>query len=135
MTSPTASIAHVLRGIDFPCSRDSMLDYARRKNAEADEIDLLSVLPDRDYRSMAEVFHGLRVARGEADDGEIGVSPPPEPKDFYEEISNPPPLSVPVPDPRQEVLAPWLWPWEIAMTWVQSALRLQNLWWETHDKR
>lgn len=135
MTSPTASVAHVLRGIDFPCSRDSMLDYARRNNAEAEELDLLSAMPDRDYHSMAEVFHGLRVARLQADDGEIGGTPPPEPKDFYEEISNPPPLSVPAPEPTQEVLAPWLWPWEMSMAWVQFALRLQNLWWEAHNKR
>lgn len=140
MTSPTATIAHVLKGIDFPCSRENLLEHARRANALDDEIDLLSNMPDRDYRSMSEVFHGLREARilGEEesiDGSETDVEPPPEPRDFYDEITNPPPLTMPVPGDRQEMVAPWMWPISLTQAWLQMTWEMQKRWLDSLNKR
>lgn len=137
MTSPTTTIAHALKGVDFPCSREALLEYARRNEAAIDAIDLLSSMPERSYRSMAEVFRGIKRAREpEADDEPIAAEPPPEPEDFYKEIRDPPPLAMPAPEPHQTeiVLAPWLWPWDFAMRYWDWAWRLQTSWWSPPDR-
>lgn len=145
MPSPTTTIAHALKGVDFPCSREALLEYARRNQAETDAIDLLSSMPERSYRSMAEVFRGIKRAKEpEEEDEPIAAEPPPEPEDFYKEIRNPPPLAMPAPEPHQTevLLAPWLWPWDIALrSWDNSlrswelAWRLQTSWWKPPDSR
>lgn len=125
MTSPTATIAHALKGIDFPCSRDSLLDYARRRAAPGETIDLLAAMPDRSYQSMAEVFRGLKEA------GVPASALPPEPEDFYEEIQNPPPLALSAPEPHQDevLMAPWWWWWNAALRWWELAWDWQKTWW------
>jgi polyhydroxyalkanoate synthase len=56
------NIAHLLKGIDFPRNRMEVIEHARRNNADPGAIATLeAVLPDQSYRSMADVFHGLRV--------------------------------------------------------------------------
>lgn len=54
-----AAVARMLGGIDFPASREGLLEHARaRRGAVADPEGVLSVLerlPDRRYESMADV--------------------------------------------------------------------------------
>ena len=135
MTSPTTTIAHALKGIDFPCSRGALLEYALRNKAETDAIDLLLSMPERSYGSMSEVFRSLKRVK-EDEDEQSAAELPPEPKDFYDEIRDPPPLSMPATEPHQiEVLAPWLWPWEIGLRYWDQVWRLQTSWWKPPDRR
>ncbi|MFC4003153.1 DUF2795 domain-containing protein [Prauserella oleivorans] len=38
-----------LAGVDYPCSRDQLVDYARGKGADDDILEHLKSLPDREY--------------------------------------------------------------------------------------
>jgi polyhydroxyalkanoate synthase subunit PhaC len=61
--SPTGNIAHLLKGIDFPRGRLGVVDYARQHNAGPAAIAMLEALPDLQYFSMADVFHGVKEGR------------------------------------------------------------------------
>ena len=54
---PTAAdVASVLRGIDFPASKEDLVTYARRKRDQAQGVlELLQQLPERQYNRMADV--------------------------------------------------------------------------------
>ncbi|MBI5163393.1 MAG: DUF2795 domain-containing protein [Magnetospirillum sp.] len=51
--------AQTLAGIDFPCNKAKIVEYARSKNANQDLIKALDGMPDDQYTSMADVFKGL----------------------------------------------------------------------------
>lgn len=51
--------AQTLAGIDFPCDRSKIVEYARTHNATNEVIEALSGMPDDQYTSMADVFKGL----------------------------------------------------------------------------
>ena len=55
----TANIAQYLRGIDFPCTRDQLVDHCRRNNCPTDVINVLQSLPNRQFNSMADVMSGV----------------------------------------------------------------------------
>lgn len=127
MTSPTTTtIAHALKGVDFPCSRDDLLAYARRNQAGSGAIELLSSVPERSYASMSDVVQALKRQ-----------TPPPEPADFYKEMGEPPPLAMPAPEPhRTEVmLTPWLWPWDFALRAWELAWIAGTWWWSPSNRR
>lgn len=44
-----------LEGIEFPVTRDELVDYAQTNGANEDVIGQLEKLPDREYASMAEL--------------------------------------------------------------------------------
>ncbi len=97
--SATGSIAQALKGIDFPCGRDGLVDYARRRGADPDAVATLERLPEQNYTSMAEVFHAVG---GE----HRGARPEPESR----------PAAAAVPPPETLSLPPDPWSW-----WSQSA--------------
>ena len=102
-SSATGSIAHALKGVDFPCGRDGLVDYARRRGAGPDALATLERLPEQDYTSMADVFQAVggehRAGPGPQAWSDPGASPVPEA------------LSLP-PDP-------WSW-WSQSVTaWVE----------------
>ena len=61
-TSPV-EIARSLKGIDLPAGKQDVVDHARRNGAEQSVLKLLEKLPDRQYRTMAEVEKGVGEAR------------------------------------------------------------------------
>jgi hypothetical protein len=54
-----ANIAHYLRGIDFPCTRDQLVDHCRLGNCPTEVTNVLEGLPNRQFNSMADVMSGL----------------------------------------------------------------------------
>lgn len=54
-----ANIASFLEGINFPASKDELVDHAEDNNAPQDIIDVLEQLPDQEYTSMADVMSGM----------------------------------------------------------------------------
>lgn len=57
--SPTREIAEALQGIDFPATRQVVVDYARKHGAADGVLTQLGHIPDREYESMADVFAGF----------------------------------------------------------------------------
>ena len=60
-----ATVAKALKGIDFPRSKQEVVDYAREHGNTQENPDLLTVLqrlPDRQYGSMADVEKGVGKA-------------------------------------------------------------------------
>lgn len=57
--SSPSNIAHHLKGIDFPASKQDLIEYAEENDAPDDVIDVLEHFPDETYHSMAEVIQGV----------------------------------------------------------------------------
>ncbi|MGE5547323.1 MAG: alpha/beta fold hydrolase [Solirubrobacterales bacterium] len=92
--SSIGDIAHLLKGIDFPRNRMEVIEHARRNNAGPGAIAALeALLPDQPYRSMADVFLGMRADKR--------PEPPPPPAGM-------PPLPAPVARPARSPLAVWI---------------------------
>ncbi len=54
-----ANIAHYLKNIDFPCSREQILRQAENNNADDEVLEVLQQMPESDYGSMADVMKGV----------------------------------------------------------------------------
>lgn len=150
---PTSTVAEYLRGIDFPRSRDQLVDYARRQGAADESLDLFIELPDGEYHNMAEVFAGVREEAHRRAAGPhpqpvppprpAPEAPPPEQPAAFEAASPEPPRTERVAPFPPEVTAPGgEWWWEIMMHLPQSYARLwmefwQSLWqpWEEKKKK
>jgi len=57
-----------LKGLDFPASKQDIMDCAKQNGAEEDVMDTLKGLPDEEYGTMADVMKGY----GEEDQGQGG---------------------------------------------------------------
>ena len=51
----TGDILHYLSGVSFPIRKDGLLSRAHSNNAPQDIMDVLERLPDRVYRSTADI--------------------------------------------------------------------------------
>lgn len=56
--APTSVTRH-LRGIDFPASKQDLLEKARSENAGDEVIQQIERMPDQEYQSMADVMKGF----------------------------------------------------------------------------
>ncbi|MGE5475423.1 MAG: DUF2795 domain-containing protein [Bacteroidales bacterium] len=54
-----SNILHHLKGVDFPASKQGLIEQAQKNNAEGDIIDILRQMPDQQYQSMADVLKGV----------------------------------------------------------------------------
>lgn len=48
-----------LRGIDFPASKEDLIEKARSENAGEEVIRHLERMPDQEYQNMADVMRGF----------------------------------------------------------------------------
>jgi len=58
----TAKVSQFLQGIDFPASKQQILDYAKQKSAPQDVMGALSRIPEGTYYSMAGVWDAMSEA-------------------------------------------------------------------------
>lgn len=54
-----SNILHHLKGVDFPASKQNLIEQAQKNNAEGDIVDILRQMPDQQYQSMADVLKGV----------------------------------------------------------------------------
>jgi hypothetical protein len=54
-----ANVTHALRGVDFPCSKQQLIDHAQQQNADDVVLSELRNLPDQNYNNMADVMKGF----------------------------------------------------------------------------
>ena len=58
-TSPV-DVAEALVGAPFPCSKEQLLEHARRIGASEEALDTLLSLPEAIYRSAPDVMRWVR---------------------------------------------------------------------------
>ena len=58
-----ANVTHHLKGMDFPASKEDLIQQARRNGAEGAVLEVLEAFPEDEFESMADVMK----AYGEAD--------------------------------------------------------------------
>jgi hypothetical protein len=54
-----ANIANFLEGIDFPATKEDLVNHAEDNNAPMEVIHVLEDLPDQTYNNMADVMSGV----------------------------------------------------------------------------
>jgi hypothetical protein len=55
-----ANVARALRGINFPATKDELIEWARQHGAEKEVMEILQKLPGKgEYQTMADVFHNM----------------------------------------------------------------------------
>lgn len=55
----TATIAQSLSGIDFPASKQDLVEHAKKNSADQEILEALQQMPDSQYSNMADVFKGV----------------------------------------------------------------------------
>lgn len=60
---PARSLEQALEGIQFPCDRSRLVEYARRNELAPRSLEALEALPDREYRDLSELFSALPGAK------------------------------------------------------------------------
>ncbi|MGL4314624.1 MAG: DUF2795 domain-containing protein [Sphingomonas sp.] len=67
-----SNLAHYLNGVDFPANRDDLREQAEDNGAEDEVLEVIEMMPDEDFESMADVMvaygEAAAQARGEGDD-------------------------------------------------------------------
>ncbi len=56
--SPT-NLTQFLGGVNFPCSKQELVNHARQRNAPQDVLSTLEQIPDRTYNSMSDVMRDI----------------------------------------------------------------------------
>lgn len=150
----STSVTKALEGISFPCDRRQVVEYARTNNAGPMALSALEQIPDRKYANMSEVYVALppkrRTSRrpmggnvpsplppAESRDqnrdeqrARQPEEPPPEPADYQEEMRDRPRFALGAVETEQEILAPWMWPVQLGMQWLDACQRLgAAVWW------
>ncbi len=54
-----STIAHYLKGIDFPAGKEDLIRHARGQEADEEVVGVLDRMPDQEYGSMADVMKGV----------------------------------------------------------------------------
>lgn len=55
----TAEVSVALKGINFPATKQELVDYAKNRNAPQNVIDALQQLKSDRFETMAEVWHEI----------------------------------------------------------------------------
>ena len=53
------TIQKYLRGIEYPCSKDELIEKAQEEGAEDDVIETLSAMPDEIFESPADIAQSI----------------------------------------------------------------------------
>lgn len=62
-TASAAGIAKALKGMDFPCDKSDLIEYAQANQAAGEVVEVLQEFPDRQYRTMADVQKAVGEVR------------------------------------------------------------------------
>jgi hypothetical protein len=52
----SANLGRFLKGVDFPASQNDLVEYAKENGADQGVLEVLSKMPRRPYKSMADVM-------------------------------------------------------------------------------
>jgi hypothetical protein len=54
-----AEIEKYVKGIDFPCDKNQLIQHAKSNNAPDEILDFMQDLPDQEYGSAVDVARGV----------------------------------------------------------------------------
>jgi hypothetical protein len=54
-----AEVLEAIKGAGLPKSKSELVDYARSRNVSQDVVDMLSRLPDRQYRTASDITQAM----------------------------------------------------------------------------
>ena len=54
-----AELQHYLQGVSYPSRKDDLIRRARENRAPRDVLDLISILPDREFNSTVDVSRAV----------------------------------------------------------------------------
>jgi hypothetical protein len=57
-----ANVTYHLKGIDFPASKQNLLQQAEDNGADSDVLEVIETMPDSGYESMADVMKAYSEA-------------------------------------------------------------------------
>lgn len=60
-TMSMADVKKYLSEVDFPCDKQTLIDYAKDKDAPKELIDMLNELVDREYTSVDDVMSEMEM--------------------------------------------------------------------------
>ncbi len=63
MASIIARVSKSLKGIHFPADREKVVEYAKKNMAPEDVMDVLENMPEKEYDSMAGVWHAVSLEK------------------------------------------------------------------------
>lgn len=70
MALSPAQIQQYLGGVDYPCSKEDLIDHAREEGAEDDVIDMIEGLPMDRFNSPNDVSEAISGMDEEEDEEE-----------------------------------------------------------------
>jgi len=59
MAVSAAELQHYLQGVSYPSRKDDLIRRARENRAPRDVLDLISILPDREFNSTVYVSRAV----------------------------------------------------------------------------
>lgn len=65
-----AQIKQYLEGVDYPCSKDDLVEHARDEGADEDVIDIIEGLPVDRFNSPSDVSEAIGGINAEEDEEE-----------------------------------------------------------------
>lgn len=141
------SLVQALEGIQFPCDRTRLIEYARRQDASPRSMGALQALPDRQFRDMTELFsalpskHDLRrratvIQMPPREESHEGARAPEAKTGEFTEEAVPPPVAAPLDctdeEPCGEQLDPmsewWRFSTQMSIEWLRMAERFWFPW-------
>lgn len=74
MRASASGIQDVLRGMQFPISKEQILESVRKQNVSDDIIKQIELIPDEEYRSADSLMRAIDAASQQAGGGGGGRS-------------------------------------------------------------
>jgi Protein of unknown function (DUF2795) len=71
----TANVAHHLRGMAFPASKEDLVERARNGSAGQDVLEALECLPDEEFESLDDVLSAYEALDQDPQSGVIDKRP------------------------------------------------------------
>lgn len=56
--SSPANVSRHLKGVEFPANKQDLIQQAEQNHAESEVIETIRRMPDREFRTMADVMKG-----------------------------------------------------------------------------
>lgn len=58
-----AEVEKYIKGIDFPCDKDELIQHARENDAPDEVLNFMDDFPDQEYGSAVDVARGISDAK------------------------------------------------------------------------
>lgn len=74
MKASSSTTQEIFRDMQFPMTKERILEHARKQNASSDIIENLEIIPDMEYESADSLMRAMEAASQQAGGGGGGKS-------------------------------------------------------------